>query len=164
MMAQRRKTVLWLLVALGAAVIAVFAVLVVPNYRLYIVHTGSMTPTIPIGSAVLIEKGPVHVGQVITFHRLADGALVTHRFIAVKADGTLMTKGDGNTSPDLGSIPRSNVVGHVVAAPQHVGAWIHFLFYTPLGWVFDALILLMLALLLSGNGPRRTQPGGEIAE
>jgi signal peptidase I len=122
-----------------------------------------MTPTIPIGSAVLVEKGPAHVGQVITFHPLGDGALVTHRLIGVKPDGTPVTKGDGNGSPDLGSIPRSNVVGHVVAAPQHVGAWMNFTFYTPLGWVFDALILLIRALIPSGTNPVRKRPDEENA-
>ena len=149
-----RKPASWL-VTLGAAAVIAFCFLILPTYRLYLIDTGSMTPTIPVGSAVVVEKGSVHVGQVITFHRLGDGALVTHRFIAVRPDGTLVTKGDGNTSPDLGTIPLSNVVGHVVAAPQHVGTTIQFMFHSPSGYVFDGLLLLALTLALSNKPARK---------
>lgn len=149
-----RKPSTWLL-SLVAVAIALFFVFIVPNYRLYIVDSGSMRPTIPIGSAVIVDKSPVHVGEVITFHRLADGALVTHRLIEIKQDGTLVTKGDANNAPDLGSIPRGNVVGHVVAAPRDVGSVIHMLFHTPLGYGLDAMILLVMTLLLSGSSNKQ---------
>ena len=37
-------------------------------YQMYIVHTGSMSPTIPSRSAVIVKKGAYSLGQVIAFH------------------------------------------------------------------------------------------------
>jgi signal peptidase I len=141
-----RKPAIWLTVAsvLGAALLY----LVGHNYRIYLIHTGSMTPTIPIGSAVIDEVGHTpKVGEVITFHKL-DGALETHRLIGYTPNGELITKGDGNQTPDLGSIPPQNVVGHVVAAPRYVGTWIHFISKTRLGYLFDLLVVVTLTLAL----------------
>jgi signal peptidase I len=163
-----RKPAFWLaFVSLGA--VAAFLVVVLPNYRVFLVHTGSMTPTIPIGSAVVVDKGPVRLGEVITFHRQGDGRLVTHRLVRIDSDGLLVTKGDGNATDDPGSIPRSNVVGHVVAAPRYAGTWINFLFHSSLGFVFDGLILLIMFLALakparkgSHRGGRSSLPASEI--
>lgn len=153
-MTALRKPSVWLALAATVAVVA-FLLLVAPNYRLYLIHTGSMTGTIPSGSAVLVEKGTdVHVGEVITFHRDPDGAIVTHRLIAVLSDGTLETKGDANPTPDLGSIPRPNVIGHVVAAPKYLGGVIHFMSKTTLGYVFDVLLLVILWVAVPGGKKR----------
>lgn len=150
-----RKPSTWLALAATVAVMA-FLLLVAPNYRLYLIHTGSMTGTIPTGSAVIVEKGTdVYVGEVITFHREGDGAIVTHRLVAVMPNGTLETKGDANPTPDLGDIPRSRVVGHVVAAPQHVGAIIRFMSRTTLGYIFDALLLVILWVAIPGGKKRQ---------
>ena len=80
-----------LLISIGvptifAALILALVVAMGTNKRIYDVHTGSMTPTIPIKSAVLVEKGSYHVGQVISFRE--SGAVVTHRFVGLSPDGT----------------------------------------------------------------------------
>ena len=152
MAALIRRPLTWLLVAL-VLTIAAFMFLIAPNYKVYLIHTGSMTPTIPIGSAVLVHKGPVHVGDVITFHRFGDRALVTHRLIKINPDGSYTTKGDGNATPDIDSTAPHNVVGHVVAAPQHVGTVVEFLFHSTAGYALDVLLLLMMFVALM-NTPK----------
>jgi signal peptidase I len=105
-------------------------VLLGTDKSLFVVHTGSMTPTIPIKSAVLVEKGSYHVGQVISFRE--DGAVVTHRFVGLNVDGTLITKGDGNTTVDPWKTTRAEVIGGVVAAPRELGYWLMY-FKNPAG-------------------------------
>ncbi len=74
---------------------------------------GSMEPTIPIGSQVIVKRveteqdvARLKQGDVITFlHRPDDNSLVTHRItsISVDSDGVhkIKTKGDHNPDEDL---------------------------------------------------------------
>jgi len=119
------KVVLVLLVPLLALVAFVVAVSGVLPYRVYVVHTGSMTPTIPTRSAVLVRDDVYHVGQVVTFTE--HGLTVTHRLIAIGADGLITTKGDANPTADPWHVPRSQIIGGVVAAPRQVGYWLEYL-------------------------------------
>jgi len=79
------------------------------GYRLYIIESGSMDPTLHVGSVILSKhpKDPSKLTEndIITFER-SDGATVTHRIIEVMtdADGSVSytTKGDNPiNSPDV---------------------------------------------------------------
>ena len=77
------KSALALLLAVVPIGIVVAAVLALSgSYKVYVIHTGSMTPTIPSRSAVLVHKGHYHVGQVISFQTAA--GVVTHRVVKTK--------------------------------------------------------------------------------
>ena len=121
-------------IAKDALLLLVCLVLIVPAallasgklpYQVYIVHTGSMTPTIPSRSAVLVKKGAYHLGQVISFR--TQNGVVTHRLIKRGADGTLVTKGDANRTADPGSLRATQVIGGVLAAPRMLGYWLQYL-------------------------------------
>ena len=121
------------------------------HYRLYVVHTGSMSPTIPTGSVVVVERGPVKVGQVISF--MSHNELITHRLVAINSNGTYQTKGDGNSTPDFSSVASRMVVGHVVRAPKNLGYWIYWL-KQPTGMA--SLVLILLAALMMLEPPVST--------
>jgi signal peptidase len=107
------------LVLLGsAAALGLYETGSIP-YRVYVVHTGSMSPAIPPESAVIVKEGEYHVGGVISFTE--HGAVVSHRLVAINPDGTITTKGDANRTADPWRVPVSNVIGGVVAAPRHLG-------------------------------------------
>jgi signal peptidase len=113
------------LLAFALLVLLVPAILLASGalpYRLYVIHTGSMSPTIPSRSAVVVREGTYRLGQVITY-RTSNG-VVTHRFIKRNANGELATKGDANRTEDPSAISRAQVIGGVVAAPRMVGYWI----------------------------------------
>jgi signal peptidase I len=125
------RTALTLLAVAMPIGIVIAALLALSNsYKIYVIHTGSMTPTIPSRSAVLVHKGDYHVGQVVSFHTAA--GIVTHRVVKRNLDGSLTTKGDGNKDNDVNVVKPANVIGGVVAAPRELGYWIVYL-ENPLG-------------------------------
>ena len=123
------------------------------SYRVYVIHTGSMSPNIPSGSAVLVHEGHYRVGQVITFTE--DGLTVTHRLVSINSSGIITTKGDGNATNDPWHVPKSQIIGGVVVAPRYVGYWIMYL-KKPLGLasvLLAALVLWQIWSLTSREDP-----------
>jgi signal peptidase len=113
------KTQLLVLLCLLLIVPAGLMATGVARFKVFVVHTGSMSPTISPSSAVIVEKGVYRVGQVISF--ATPNGVVTHRLVEQRSDGTLVTKGDANATPDPGTLAPSNVIGGVVASPPLLG-------------------------------------------
>ncbi len=147
---------LLLLPAVAVTVLALYLGGAVP-YRVYVIHTGSMSPTIPSRSAVVVRDGRYHIGQVVTFHE--NGALVTHRLVAIHPDGTVDTKGDANRSIDPWHIRTREIVGGVVLAPHLVGFALVYV-RSPLG---AASLLLALLLVWQTFGLTKRREGREPA-
>jgi signal peptidase I len=88
------------------------------GYRLLIVRSGSMTPTMRVGDAVLTRSVPatsVKPGNIVTF---ADPALanqrVTHRVTSVRRDGSnlaFVTRGDANHTSESWTVPVDGRLG-----------------------------------------------------
>jgi signal peptidase len=124
-----RKTVHPLLVALLAAVAALLlAVVVVPLVLGWVpltVLSGSMEPTVPTGSQVVVEPlegeddaAGLSTGDVVTFMpRPDDPSLVTHRIVGVAVDGegrrSFTTRGDANAAPDADPVTATQLRGLV---------------------------------------------------
>ena len=91
------------------------------GYQLYVVETGSMIPTLPIGSNILVRElrpgDALQVGDVITYNH--GTAAVTHRIIDTVTgdDGVLryQTKGDNpENSPDPWLVSRDEIRGVMI--------------------------------------------------
>ncbi len=136
-----------LLATLLVAAVAVVAIVsgAVP-YKIYVVHTNSMTPTIPSKSAVVVEDGVYHVGQPVAYRK--GTGVVTHRLMSVGPDGTITTKGDANRTADPWHVPLRSIIGGVVAAPHLVGWGIVYMQQT-LGWASLLLALACIGLIWS---------------
>ena len=102
-----------LLVAAG--IIAMIAFPVFGNKAL-IVRSGSMEPTIGIGSVVIVRPSSTNtysVGDIVAFKYDAS-TIVTHRIISVEKKGNetiYKTKGDANKSPDEWQVTQGQVLG-----------------------------------------------------
>lgn len=110
---MRTRVTLWLVLALLVA--AALWLPVQPAYA----SSDSMAPAIEAGDLYFVlEGGPVHAGDVITFEAPTHPGLVTHRVVGETAAG-YVTKGDANPSTDqragLPAVSRSAVVGPVLA-------------------------------------------------
>jgi signal peptidase I len=146
------------MVGVALAAISLLAVIVGPRffpYQALVVRSGSMEPTLPIGSVVFyrqIEAADVHVGQIIVFAEPGDPSIrITHRVYKIvhAADGTYFeTKGDANALPDSWKL---QAVGPGWVAVFHV-PYIGYPFaYLSTSWARLALLsvpAIVLGLLL----------------
>jgi len=137
----------WLLtIALGGVVLILTLPLFTP-YRIMVVLSGSMAPTLLAGDAVLIRSGvtSVHEGDIVTFQR--EGQLVTHRVVEVEA-GQLVTQGDANNAADPWAVPISAVEGVYALRLPFLGYLVWFA-RQPIGWL--ALVVLPATALIIGE-------------
>lgn len=77
----------------------------------YGIVSGSMEPTIPVGSLAFVDVGDrsPDVRDVVAF-RAGNGQVVTHRVVDVSLDG-YVTKGDANETRDPNVLQGSQVLG-----------------------------------------------------
>ncbi|QNE46561.1 signal peptidase I [Glaciihabitans sp. INWT7] len=146
---KRLRLALACVIPLLVAVAFVLAATGALPYKLYVVHTGSMSPTIPSRSAVIVREHQYRVGQPIAF--LADGTVITHRLMSINADGTITTKGDANETPDPWQVRTGAIIGGVVASPPELGYWLTYL-KNPLGLasILASAVLLWQIWSLTG--------------
>lgn len=86
------------------------------------VYTGSMVPSIGVGSVVAIKPvnpDNLEVGDVICY-RFSETTSVTHRIIEVNDEG-FITKGDANEDPDQLAVKKEDVIGKVVFTLPLIG-------------------------------------------
>jgi signal peptidase len=108
-------------------------------FQFYAVRTGSMEPAFGSRDLVLVQKGEWQGGQPITFTH--NGEVITHRLVSVNADGTFVTKGDANKTPDPWVVQPRDTIGAVVASAPQVGYWlVYFKSITGLASVICALV------------------------
>lgn len=100
-------------------VIALAVPLTVPGYlgyQVYNVVSGSMEPSIPIGSVIYVKTvDPVDItkGDVIAFQ--SGDSVIMHRVVDNKiVEGTFVTKGDANEAEDMNEVPYTSLIGLVV--------------------------------------------------
>lgn len=88
------------------------------GYYLFTVKTGSMVPTLPIGSYIIVktsdDPAAIEKGTIVTF-RFLNGMIVTHRVIDVRsteAGVQYQTKGDNpDNDPDPELLTPDRVIG-----------------------------------------------------
>jgi signal peptidase len=140
----------------GLAVLSLvgYAGLYIAGYRPAAVYSGSMVPTMPVGSLVFEKTVPastVKVGDIITFtDPYVPGRLVTHRVIRIaKTDHGLAyrTKGDANPARDPWTIALPGTVGKQSFSVPYLG---YLLVYARTREIRTALIILTALTLLGG--------------
>ncbi|WP_301418662.1 signal peptidase I [Yaniella sp.] len=133
-------TLLWLVACMGLLAIILVIAAYLFNTSVILFRTGSMEPTVPTGSAALVQEIPaseVEVGDILTVER-PDQLPVTHRVISVDPGDTpqervITMQGDANASPDAspyritegkvvrGSVPGMAKVIHQLGNPYVLG-------------------------------------------
>ena len=134
--------------------VAAYAALLVGGYKPVAVYSGSMRPTLGVGSLAVdkvVEARSVRVGDVITFNDpYVKGRLVTHRvaqIIHTEHGLAYRTKGDANAARDPWAIRLNHQVGRVAFEVPIAG---YVLYYAHTREVRGGLICLTAVLLLLG--------------
>lgn len=106
----------------------------------YVITSGSMQPSIPVGSIVIAQsENSYSVGDIVTFKPTENkDHNVTHRIVGYEGN-MFITKGDANQDPDLGRIESSQIAGKKVLTIPYLGYLVNFA-KTPQGFVILVII------------------------
>ncbi|MHB8963545.1 MAG: signal peptidase I [Saccharofermentanales bacterium] len=100
--------------------------------KLYVVLSGSMEPSIHVGSLIVVKSvdtTSLMTHDVITFNHLDSGKIITHRIVEITENSNaryFTTRGDANDTNDFESIRYENVIGKVVFTIPWIGSVINF--------------------------------------
>ena len=118
-------------------------------YRLYIVLSGSMEPTLQVGGMVVVKEVPaseIQTGDIITFNSGGkSNTPTTHRVIDIE-EGLFQTKGDANEVADPVPVEASRIVGKVNLHIPYAGYILNFAKKNPQLPAFIALPAVLLIL------------------
>ena len=165
-------------ITIAAAVVVLCIVLLtrpgeapsIAGYTLFRITTGSMEPTYPVDTLILVKKtdpSRIQTGDVISFYSsdpALDGAVNTHRVTGVQTDGThwsYKTKGDANNVEDTYGTSETELIGKVTGSSLFLGKLAR-LIVNPL--LFILVILIPLAAMLVGNTIKTVKLAKQIAE
>ncbi len=140
---RARRLVGFSLISVGVLIFVLsvlgFYDIVVDRFDVYIVITGSMEPSIPIGSIVIIQKieaypiNTLKVGDMVAY-KIGDTVFI-HRLIDFEGENRLVLKGDAVSQSE--KVKRDQVIGKVI-------------FGVPAGgYVLTLLPLLIFAFVIS---------------
>jgi signal peptidase len=124
--------------------------------HLSIIMTGSMEPTIPVGSIVIIKKvnpEDIKVGDIITFK--AGELTVMHRVIDKIVENNtyyFRTQGDANNVPDPWIVKPEDVYGALLLTIPFYGYLFH---YAPISFTLFLLVSIIILIIRLEKGNRR---------
>lgn len=139
-----------LLIILVIIAAAPLAILRLFGLQGFCVISGSMEPTITVGSIVCVktvEFDELQDADIIAFY--SGDSVVTHRVVSIDKDNMLITtKGDANNTRDFTPVAYTNVLGKVafhVPVYGYVATWI-----STLSGKLIAAGILIIGVALSG--------------
>lgn len=127
------------------------------GWQLQAVLSGSMSPTYPVGSLLVIgqiDASDVRAGMPLVFEDpLEPGRVVTHRVVGPVPDdaAAFRTRGDANAAVDLAAVPARLVRGRVLWSVSGLGTVLDWLRW-PSGFV---LLVGLPAVILAVTEFRR---------
>jgi signal peptidase I len=140
------KIIYYICLAFLALVVILLLVSALPitgNYKIKMVLSGSMEPTIKTGSLVIIKpESDYKIGDIITFQKKTSKELITHRIEDVKIDSGMqmyVTKGDANNASDREEVLTNEVVGKVLFTVPYMGYIINFI-QKPIGFLMFIIV------------------------
>lgn len=118
--------VLFVFIIVGGTVLSVSSA--PGGFRMFVVNSGSMEPSIKTGSVVLVkENNNYSLGDVITYLSTPGASIkkpdstTTHRIVELAEDNAFVTKGDANATVDISAVKESQVLGKVLVSFPYIG-------------------------------------------
>jgi len=139
-----------------AALLLVFSTLpITGNYKVMMVLSGSMEPSIKIGSLVIAKPADNYkIGDVITFQKKTDLESTTHRIEEIRVAGgkaLYTTKGDINNASDRTEVSEDDIIGKVLFDVPYLGYVVNFI-QKPIGFL---LMIIIPAIIIIGDEIRK---------
>lgn len=156
--AKRRRGFAGACSCLGTIILVLVIVASIPatvprlfNCQVYAVISGSMEPSIQVGSLVCVEGyKPENIveGDVIAFYSDdSSGAVIVHRVVSNRVlGGEFVTKGDANDTEDLHPVSYDRFQGKLIFAIPYMGR-ILYLTSTPEGKLASVSVIFLAAML-----------------
>ncbi|MCX6790830.1 MAG: signal peptidase I [Candidatus Gribaldobacteria bacterium] len=121
------------------------------NFKVLVVQSGSMEPTIHTGSVVFVKPSNEYkIKDIVTFGTISKTQTpTTHRIVDIRVQASqplYTTKGDANNAPDQKEITAKEIVGKVFLDIPYLGYAISFA-KTKLGFVL-IIVIPALAVIL----------------
>lgn len=146
------KIIYWVFLACLVVIALLLVVSVFPisgNYKVMVVKSGSMEPTIHTGAIVVVKPiSDYKIGDIITFGKTSKTEVpTTHRVYDIKVQGgqpIYITKGDANNGPDGKEITKEDVIGKTLFSIPLIGYAVDFA-KKPLGFM---LIIVVPAVII----------------
>ncbi|WP_207837937.1 signal peptidase I [Williamsia soli] len=172
-----RTALSWaLLFAMLALLVITFLIPAAGNAERFTVLTGSMQPTYPPGTLIVVrpaDADDLQIGDAITY-QLQTGrpAVVTHRIVATSqntlGERTYTTQGDANDVPDPKPVVVEQIRGEVWYSIPYLGHVNNWLTGQHRAWVIGAIVtgLFSYAIVMTGGSIRdrrrkRREPADE---
>ena len=112
---------------IGIGILVVLSASRIPGrLRLFVVQSGSMEPSIHIGSITVVKpQAQYQIGDVITLQEPANPKVtLTHRITEIRNQNgkfSYVTRGDANDTADLEIRPAENVIGRTILSIPLIG-------------------------------------------
>lgn len=140
-------------IALATALMLVLAAgaLTLSAKHLYIVTSGSMSPTLRPGDVVYISGtsyDSLKAGDIISFDAPGLGQVVTHRIESIEPDG-IITKGDLNELPDEWRLQPADIRGEMKFSVPQVGLYLSEIRRSGVGFLAVTVTLALLIIMQS---------------
>ena len=154
-----RKTLSWLLFIVACILFAASSVSVVSReWQITPILTGSMVPSLPVGSVAISQREPLStlkVGQIALLHPPIDPSVTyVHKVVwlkRTKSDTEIRTRGIANPTIDPWTVrvnsPEVYVVKHDIPLVGYVATWLR----SPKGRAVSLLAAGLLSLTLVGS-------------
>ena len=145
------------------AVIATSVPLAVPTllgYEIYNVTSGSMEPTLPVGSVIYVEHvkpESIQSGDIIAYY--VDAVVVTHRVVENRfVEGEFVTKGDANEMEDFSNPHYRDLVGVVKYHFPYLGNYL-MIYSNPITKIYLMILAFcgVMFNILAGRMRRRAE-------
>lgn len=135
------------IVGIIAIVLLVGSFGIIPQFKTYVVSSGSMEPALKTGSIVLVGKSPSYNFDDIVSFKNSDNKddVVTHRIVSriysndLLSSPTYHTKGDANSNIDQGKVNEEQIVGKVFFSLPFLGYFTEFV-KKPYGFILFVVI------------------------
>lgn len=132
------------------AVALLFVVSFLQGYRLLVISSGSMTPSLGIGDIIVIEPRSIQsisVGDIVAFSNGVN--IIVHRVVNEASDGDcLVTRGDANDVNDPLWACSNTILGRVVFRVPYIG-YPFLIAVSAIGSVYSVLFLASCLLCLT---------------